>query len=272
MSNPYVSQFIKAMNEIDRSKSRREVFTDYCELAYCALAKIACPTEEGRDALEEQYMSVVKRYRDKDDVRRMPELLGLTMEALNQGGCDFLGSVAGEIGALDAKLGQFFTPYNVSRLMAEINLTNAGQIIEANGFITVQEPAVGAGGMVLAVADVIEGLGFDPALHLWVEATELSRSTYYMGYVQIHARSVAGRVICGNSLTLETFTSAYTAAAPIFIARNGHPFAKQMAEQAASAEAAKVKEEQRLTQRAERIKALGQAQDSQPAEQLGLFD
>lgn len=106
MSHPHVIQFIKAMNDIDRSKSRREVFTDFCELAYCALAKIACPTEQGREDLEAQYLSVVKRYRNKDDVRRMPELLSLTMEALNQGNIDFLGSVAGELGALDAKLGQ----------------------------------------------------------------------------------------------------------------------------------------------------------------------
>lgn len=272
MSNPHVAQFIKAMSEIDRSKHRHEVFSDFCELAYCALAKLACPTEEGRDALEEQYMLVAKRYRNKDDVRRMPELLGLTMEALNQGGCDFLGSVAGELGALDAKLGQFFTPYHVSRLMAEINLGNAAKIIEENGFITVQEPAVGAGGMVLAVADVIEELGFDPAVHLWVEATELSRSTYYMGFVQIHARGVAGRIICGNSLSLETFTSAFTATAPMFVAQNGHPFAKQRAEHAASAEAAKIKEEQNIAQRAERIKALGGVQVTGPVEQLGLFD
>ena len=77
--------------------------------------------------------------------------------------------------------------------MAEINMTGVEQVIAENGFVTVQEPAVGAGGMILAVADKIEALGFDPATHLWVEAIELSRSTYYMGFIQINARSVRHR-------------------------------------------------------------------------------
>lgn len=66
----------------------------------------------------------------------------------------------------------------------------------------------------------------DPATHLWVEAIELSRSTYHLAYIQIACRGVAGRIIHGNSLSLEIFDSAYTAAAPVFIAANGHPFAE----------------------------------------------
>lgn len=184
MRGAHIASFIKCIKSIDGSKSRREVFTDFCELAYCALAKVASPSLEQRDQLEQQYMEVVARYRKKDDIRKMPELLGITIEAINLGGLDFLGAVAGELEVLDAKLGQFFTPYHVSRCMAEISMSAVGSIIEENGFVTVQEPAVGAGGMVIAVADVIEGLGFDPAKHLWVEATELSRSTYHMGFIQ----------------------------------------------------------------------------------------
>ena len=177
MTAPLVSKFVKVLNGIDQSKRRMEVFADFCELAYCALAKAASPFTEQQDGLETQYVEVVGRYRNKDDVRKMPELLVLVLEAIHVGGMDFLGAVAGELGELDARLGQFFTPYEISRLMAEISLTDVAKTIEATGFVTVSEPTVGAGGMVIAVADVIEGLGFDPAQHLWVEATELSRTT-----------------------------------------------------------------------------------------------
>lgn len=61
---------------------------------------------------------------------------------------------------------------------------------------------------------------------MWIEATELSRTTYYMGFIQINMRGIAGRVICGNSLSLEVYTSAYTAAAPVFISHNGLPLGK----------------------------------------------
>lgn len=158
-----VAQFVKVLNSIDGSKRRGEVFSDFCELAYCALAKVAAPTVDDRDKLECQYMEVVARYQNKDDIRKMPELLAISYDAINAGGIDFLGSVAGELGTLDAKLGQFFTPYAVSRMMAEIILQGAGEVIDKKGFITIQEPAVGAGGMLLAAADVIEEMGFPRA-------------------------------------------------------------------------------------------------------------
>jgi hypothetical protein len=156
--------------------------------------------------------------------------------------------------------------------MAEISLTDVAKTIESNGFVTVSEPTVGAGGMVIAVADVIEGLGFDPEQHLWVEATELSRTTYYMGFLQINARGVAGKVTCGNSLSMETFTSAYTAAAPVFISANGHPFAKQHAEHKEKAARLAAQEQQQTLDRAARVADLGLSQPKVRAEQLGLFD
>ncbi|MEP2780825.1 MAG: N-6 DNA methylase [Pseudoruegeria sp.] len=272
MVAPLVSKFVKVLNGIDQSKRRTEVFSDFCEMAYCSLAKVASPYADQKDALEKQYMEVVGRYRNKDDVWKIPELLGISLEAIHLGGIDFLGAVAGELGALDARLGQFFTPYEISRLMAEINLQGVEKTIEENGFVTVSEPAVGAGGMVIAVADVIEGLGFDPARHLWVEAVELSRTTYYMAYVQINTRGVAGKIICGNSLSLETNVSAYTAAAPVFISKNGHPFAKQRAAQKLEAEATAAFEQKQTDERAERLSGLAASKPTIGAEQLGLFD
>ena len=47
-------------------------------------------------------MACVARFRNKEDVRAMPELLAVAASALGKGGCDFFGAVAAEIGALDA--------------------------------------------------------------------------------------------------------------------------------------------------------------------------
>lgn len=240
MAHQAVTAFVRALDQFDRSKTRTEVFRIFCEMAFCALAKRASPFADQRDRLEAQYMECVRMFPNKDDVRRMPEMMAIAIQTIAPGGVDFFGQVAAEIGALDARLGQFFTPYEVSRMMAEMSLGDVSAQIEEQGFITISEPAAGAGGMVLAVADVIEKQGFDPTRHIWVEAVELSRATFHMAYVQIAARGVAGRVINGNSLSLETYDQAFTPAAPAFHAMNGHPFAKQQeaARQAARAEKA----------------------------------
>lgn len=258
--------FLKVMGEMDRSKHQGEVFRDFCQMAYCALAKKASPFEDQRTRLEAQYMEVVGRYRNKDDIRRMPELMGIALLELSGGGCDFLGEVAGEMGVLNDRLGQFFTPYEVSRLMAEINLSGIEEQIKNEGFVTVQEPAAGAGGMLIAVADKVESLGFNLETSLWFEAVELSEPTFHMCYIQCAARGLAGRVVHGNSLTLETYTSAFTAAAYQFDAANGDPFAKQKADMTA-AHAASVVEQSNRKER------LSQMSEAPPivGDQLSLF-
>ena len=227
MPSPLVDKFIKIIKEIDPSKHRSDVFRDFCELAFCSLAKKSSPFAEQQAQLEKQYMDVVAKYRNKDDVRRMPELLALAVTALSTGGCDFLGEIAGELGVLDAKLGQFFTPYEVSRLMAEMTIGDLPSKIEEQGFVTIDEPAAGAGGMLLAVADFAECKGCQPETTLWVHATELSIHTYHMCYVQLAARGLAGRVIRGNSLSMEVFSWAYLPATPLFLSKHGDPFAGQ---------------------------------------------
>lgn len=224
---PQVNEFLRILRRIDHSKRDTEVFRDFCEMAFCAIAKTTAPTRERAEALEADYMRAVKRYRNPDDVRKMPELLALAATALQAGGCDFLGVIAGEIGALDSGLGQFFTPYEISRLNAELILSDAPALIERQKFLTVQEPAAGAGGMVIAAADVLENKGIDPARHVWFDATELNGPTFQMCFVQTSLRGLAGIVRHGNSLSLETFGHALTPMAAGFLAVNGDPFAGQ---------------------------------------------
>ena len=246
MAHPAVTAFVRALDQFERSKTRTEIFRLFCEMAYCALAKRASPFPDQRDRLEAVYMQCVSSFPNKDDVRRMPEMMALAIQAISGGGIDFFGQVAAEIGALDAGLGQFFTPYEISRLIAEMSLGDAAGQIEAQGFITVSEPAAGAGGMVLALADALEAQGFDPALHIWIEAVELSRSTFHMAYVQINARGIAGRVVNGNSISLETYDHAFTAAAAVFYGAHGDPFARQ---KEAARQAAKAEEDARKQRR-----------------------
>lgn len=237
MAHPAVKDFVRVLSETDRSRTTTETFRDWAEMAYCALAERACANPAKAEKLESQFAEIEARYKPADR-RRMGELLGIAVLALNKGGVDFLGQVAAEIGALDARLGQFFTPYEISRMMSELTLTDAPALIKERGFITLDEPAAGAGGMVLAAADTLEEKGFDPERHVWVRATELSRSTFHMAYIQITARGVAGVVIHGNSISREIFDTAYTAAAPVFVAANGHPFAEQIAARTEAEQAA----------------------------------
>ena len=216
--------FITILDDLDRSKHRQDNFRNFCDMAYCAIAKRTALDEEAAENFEARYMEIVGTYSDKDDVRKMPELMSLTTLALHEKGCDFLGEIAGEIGALDKRNCQFFTPYHISRLMAEVSLEGATTTINEQGFISVSDPAAGAGCMILASADYLEDQGHDILYSMSAQVTELSRMTYHMLYIQLALRGIPASVIHGNSLSLEVFESAYTPSAMIFAQKHGYLF------------------------------------------------
>src|ERR1700722_17859186 len=178
-------------------------------MAVCAIRKKTLPAGPAADALEDQYMAVVKR-NAPEDVRKMPELLAITAVAVQEGGCDFLGQVVGDLELINGHMGQFFTPYDVSRMIAEMTLQDAGELIREKGFITVAEPASGAGGMIIAAADVIGKQGFDVARQLYVEATDISPMCFKMTYLQASLRGIPATIRRGNTLSLEMFDTAVT--------------------------------------------------------------
>jgi hypothetical protein len=112
-------EFIEHLRKYEPSKGLAEKFRDFCELAYCAYAKPMAEPER-QDELEARYMQIVNTYRDKEAIRSYPKLIAMIFKGVQSG--DFLGSIAAEIGALNSEQGQFFTPYPISRLMAEITI------------------------------------------------------------------------------------------------------------------------------------------------------
>ena len=216
-------RFVKAFESLAHHRERHDVFTDFLDMAVCAIRKRTLPAGPAADALEEQYMAVVER-NAADDVRRMPELLAVTALAVQDGGCDFLGQIVGDLELMTGHMGQFFTPYDVSRMIAEMTLDTVDEIIAEQGFVTVQEPACGAGGMIIAAADVIERKGFDIGRQLYVDATDISPTCFKMSYLQASLRGIPATIRRGNTLTLEMFDAAHTPAFIGFHAANGDGF------------------------------------------------
>lgn len=224
-----VVDFVRVLHLVDRGRRPTEVFRDFCLMAFCSIASRS-PRKLGEgEAREQRYRAVLDSYDQKSGCEAVfGELLGRTMIAVSGGRRDFLGEVAGEIGSLSSHIGQFMTPYEISKLSAEMMIGDAPRLIEENGYISVLEPALGCGSMVIAVADALEDRGFDPALALWVHATELSATTFHIGYLQLALRGVSGIVVNGNSLSLESFDGAFTPASHLFRLHHGNPVFQQV--------------------------------------------
>ncbi len=136
-----------------------------------------------------------------EEIERFPKLLGELILALEKKFDDCLGRIFMALEFGDDWKGQFFTPYEVSSMMASLLMHDAGARIEQHGFITVCEPAVGAGGMVIACAQALreQGINYQQALH--VTAIDLDETAVHMAYLQMTLYHIPAIVIHGNALT-----------------------------------------------------------------------
>ncbi|WP_431022174.1 N-6 DNA methylase [Erwinia rhapontici] len=200
-------QFLSIFNDTARYHHRHKVFRDFIALASTSIHNSICFDE----TLEQEYMGIVRQYEAKD-AERMAMLLAEVVLGLEAEAGDFLGSLYMQLALGESARGQFFTPFCVSRMMAELQLGDIDNILIEKPFVTVCEPACGSAGMLLAIAEVIKEKGFNPLRHLWVSGTDIDPVASGMAYIQLSLMGVAGEVVTGNALSDERRRVMYTPA------------------------------------------------------------
>lgn len=204
--HPEWGGFVKAFNGIARHRHRYEVFRDFVTMAAITLHNAIRKDEK----LEAEYLAIVKRY-SRDEVNEFCGLLGRLVVLLDVEPQDVLGPLYMELELGNTNTGQFFTPHEISELMASLTYGEELKTLDKS-FITVCEPACGAGGMVLAFVKVMLSHGHNPAERLWVQAQDIDRTAAMMCYLQMALWHIPGVVIVGNTLAGETRELFYTPA------------------------------------------------------------
>jgi len=168
-------------------------------MSACALHNgfFKCETREA------EYLKIINRY-DEPDRHRFAELLGQVVKMLEPEPRDMLGPLYMELEIASKDRGQFFTPPELSEMMARLMIDDPLSKLETQPFITLHEPACGAGGMVLSVVKTLIDAGHNPADKLWVQCIDVDRLAALMCFVQLSLWHVPAEIIVGNTLTLET--------------------------------------------------------------------
>lgn len=206
MSKPQYAgpkEHLKELSALLRDNARRHrlhrVFSDFCELAALAISNSV--DKRQYEAREARYLQVVGAY-EPDEVARFPHMLAVLVNWLSCDFADCLGELFMSLELGDHYKGQFFTPYHVSALMAGLTVGDARAHIARQGFITVSEPASGAGGMLIAVAEAIQdqGLNYQQVMH--ATAVDVDLTAVHMTYIQLSLLHVPAVVVHGNTLAL----------------------------------------------------------------------
>lgn len=167
------------------------IFSDFCRIAACTLS---CQTREV------EYLEAIQGY-SKDELNDIAKALaGLIEEMENNPFEDVLGAFFQEIGSKSTTQarGDFFTPPCVSELMARLSL-NPEKILAEGKPVTVNEPACGSGGMILACAKIMA-----PRQDLLrVTMQDLNPDACNMAYINSTLWGIPAEILQGNTLTIE---------------------------------------------------------------------
>lgn len=115
---------------------------------------------------------------------------------------DILGDTYMRLGIGNEAGGQFFTPYNVCRLMAHMNITEKAvhDEIEKNGYVTVLEPTCGAGANVVAACERLCKIGVNYQERMVAWCNDISEITALMCYIQLSLIGCPAIVTVGDAL------------------------------------------------------------------------
>ena len=168
-------QVHKHLESITGGHDFRTVFDDFLTAVVSALSL---------GQLEERYTAAVKRYKNAPDV--FARALGELVSAMERTQSDILGDLF-EGAVSHGEHGQFFTPDEICRMMAQITDDGAGD--------SVHDPACGSGRTLLAAGRI------NPD-RLFI-GCDLDERCVKMTTINLALNGLRGRVVWGNSLSLE---------------------------------------------------------------------
>jgi hypothetical protein len=219
----FQSELVKLIRSLSYSRHTHEVFSDFVEVAALSISNSVDKAHfEKREA---RYLEIIRKYK-KDEVNLFPQMLGMLVlcyeeqlaaslsdeSALSTGGLsDVLGTLYMTFELGNERAGQFFTPYHVSKLMAQM-LIGDGAEVKQKGFLRLSEPACGAGGMVIAYADALLGAGINYQQSMHAICVDIDPRCIHMAYVQFALLHIPAVVVHGNALSLEEWGHWYTPA------------------------------------------------------------
>ena len=177
-------------NEIAKILDAIQGFDTYTVISdFFAMSAIAVRNnvDFGREwqAYEDRYKAIVKKY-NKTDLQAFVRALAVFQGWIGQAidgqieFRDFAGELYMDSGTSNGKAGQFFTPFSVSSVMAEVDLDTDRMKKELeedpDKVITIYEPTCGAGGIIVAAIDKLRRENINYSWNVFVDCGDIEQN------------------------------------------------------------------------------------------------
>lgn len=197
--------FAKIFDSLVGRYSRWQIWQDFVVMSACS---VSCMVDKSHaEKREEMYRQIAGKYQD-DELQAFSHMLAEVVIGMERNpNQDFLGELYMNLELGNSQAGQFFTPYDVCRLMASVTMgVDLKEQIERHGWVAVNDCACGAGATLLAAANEFRSQGINYQTRVLFVAQDVDCIVGLMCYLQLSLIGAAGYVEITNTLTNPTVT------------------------------------------------------------------
>jgi type I restriction-modification system DNA methylase subunit len=197
----FADKFMRTLRQIDNSKSEYDLFRDFLELSAISIQNSLLPNSTDLwQRNERQYLSCTKRY-NEEQLSLFSSMLAYLIHALIKSEYDYLGEVYMQV-ASNKFLGQFFTPFHVSEMMAQMSLADVESLLKSKNFITINEPTCGCGSMIIAAIKVLKTKNVCLHKQIHFIGQDIAMYPFYGAYIQCSLLGASATFMLGDSLKI----------------------------------------------------------------------
>jgi len=201
VQNERQKNVIRLFNDACYRGSRWNVWSDFVMMAAISISNTM--DRSNAEAREKTYLSLASQH-NKRELQCFAEMLAEIVMGIDENpDQDFLGELFMALDLGNQYKGQFFTPYCVCQAMAAMTFDDTKQRIEEQGWISVNDPACGAGALLIAFANECRRPGHDVNFQTSVlfVAQDIDLIAACMCYIQLSILGCPGYVVVANTLT-----------------------------------------------------------------------
>lgn len=197
--NDCQKEIIKLFDGLQGSKNMWQLWSDFVVMIACTISNAV--DHSHREEREKMYQVIASGYKERE-ITVFANIFALLVDAYERNSDqDLLGELYMALGLGNDNNGQFFTPYDVCRCMSEMSWGSATEQIEQKGWVVVNDPAVGAGALLIAFANTCRRHNINYQQSVLFVAQEIDFTTACMCYIQLSLLGCPGYVYVGNTLT-----------------------------------------------------------------------
>lgn len=192
-------EFLDLFQKLCYSRSAWEVWADLMSVMACSISNAVDRVPEQFEAREKEYEWCIKRIGSVDMAAKVLNVIVMALE--NNPDQDFLGAMYMKLNLGNHWKGQFFTPYNACHLMAEMIVGNGEEEIKEKGWISIGDPCIGGGAVMIAAANAFRRKNINYQNHVLFAGQDVDRVVAMMAYIQLSLLGCAGYIVVGDSLS-----------------------------------------------------------------------